>query len=101
MVDLTLRVLYKPGQDLQALYRTLGQNYAQRLLPSVGNEVMKAVLAQYNVSELLTRRSDVCFTLQLLCFPLLSTQRGNFFLFLCFGLLNHLLAGFVSGQRGN
>mmetsp|Transcript_147989 Transcript_147989/g.258621 ORF Transcript_147989/g.258621 Transcript_147989/m.258621 type:complete len:288 (-) Transcript_147989:204-1067(-) len=59
MVDLTLRVLYKPGDDLPTLYRSLGTNYAQRLLPSVGNEVMKSVLAQYNVGELLTRRSDV------------------------------------------
>eukprot|EP01010_Urceolus_cornutus_P000666 NODE_1182_length_1055_cov_246.797217_g905_i0.p1 GENE.NODE_1182_length_1055_cov_246.797217_g905_i0~~NODE_1182_length_1055_cov_246.797217_g905_i0.p1 ORF type:complete len:283 (+),score=51.39 NODE_1182_length_1055_cov_246.797217_g905_i0:81-929(+) len=59
LVDLTLRVLYKPGNNLPALHRTLGENYAQRLLPSVGNEVMKAVLAQYNVSELLTRRSEV------------------------------------------
>eukprot|EP00667_Euglena_gracilis_P015561 EG_transcript_16185 len=59
MVDLTLRVLYRPGNDLTQLYRTLGTNYAQRLLPSVGNEVMKSVLAQYNVSELLTRRQDV------------------------------------------
>jgi len=59
MVDLTLRVLYRPGNDLPSLYRTLGTNYAQRLLPSVGNEVMKSVLAQYNVSELLTRRQDV------------------------------------------
>eukprot|EP00668_Euglena_longa_P014920 GGOE01018957.1.p1 GENE.GGOE01018957.1~~GGOE01018957.1.p1 ORF type:complete len:300 (-),score=61.56 GGOE01018957.1:229-1101(-) len=59
MVDLTLRVLYRPGNNLTQLYRTLGTNYAQRLLPSVGNEVMKSVLAQYNVSELLTRRQDV------------------------------------------
>ena len=36
MVDLTLRVLYRPGTDLPQLYRTLGTNYAQRLLPSVG-----------------------------------------------------------------
>eukprot|EP01001_Neometanema_parovale_P008171 NODE_4450_length_1061_cov_131.733475_g4249_i0.p1 GENE.NODE_4450_length_1061_cov_131.733475_g4249_i0~~NODE_4450_length_1061_cov_131.733475_g4249_i0.p1 ORF type:complete len:292 (-),score=56.96 NODE_4450_length_1061_cov_131.733475_g4249_i0:124-999(-) len=59
MVDLTLRVLYKPSSDLRALYRTLGQQYAQRVLPSVANEVMKAVLAQHNVADLLTKRSEV------------------------------------------
>jgi len=59
MVELTLRVLYRPGDNLPQLYRSLGRDYAQRLLPSIGNEVMKSVLAQYNVAELLTRRQDV------------------------------------------
>jgi regulator of protease activity HflC (stomatin/prohibitin superfamily) len=60
MVDLTVRVLYKPNiQKLQNIYRELGLNYGERVLPSIGNEVLKSVVAQFTAAELLTLRSDV------------------------------------------
>ena len=55
MVNVTLRVLYRPDTArLPELYRYLGMDYDQRVLPSIVNEVLKSVIAQYNVSQLLT-----------------------------------------------
>eukprot|EP00271_Cylindrocystis_brebissonii_P010810 TRINITY_DN27212_c0_g1_i1.p1 TRINITY_DN27212_c0_g1~~TRINITY_DN27212_c0_g1_i1.p1 ORF type:complete len:280 (-),score=51.82 TRINITY_DN27212_c0_g1_i1:973-1812(-) len=57
MVNLTLRVLSKPETDqLPNIFRTLGLDYDERVLPSIGNEVLKAVVAQYNADQLLTER---------------------------------------------
>ena len=53
-VTLSLRVLYRPEPDkLQAVYRNLGMDYDARVLPSVVNEVMRSVVAQYNATTLL------------------------------------------------
>ena len=35
------------------------QDYDERVLPSIVNEVTKAVVAQYNAAELLTKRDEV------------------------------------------
>jgi regulator of protease activity HflC (stomatin/prohibitin superfamily) len=35
------------------------QDYDERVLPSIVNEVTKAVVAKYNAAELLTKREDV------------------------------------------
>eukprot|EP01064_Diplonema_japonicum_P014923 TRINITY_DN2265_c1_g1_i1.p1 TRINITY_DN2265_c1_g1~~TRINITY_DN2265_c1_g1_i1.p1 ORF type:complete len:319 (+),score=86.23 TRINITY_DN2265_c1_g1_i1:70-957(+) len=60
IVNTTVRVLYKANEsNLPELYRTLGQNYADVVLPSISNEVLKSVIAQYNASELITRRPEV------------------------------------------
>jgi prohibitin 2 len=60
MVQLSLRVLFKPDPTmLHTMYRTLGRDYDTRVLPSIVNEVTKAVVAQYNASELLTKRDLV------------------------------------------
>jgi len=60
MVNITLRVLSKPDQDkLPEIYKNLGTDYDERVLPSIGNEVLKAVVAQYNAVELLTMRDHV------------------------------------------
>lgn len=59
-VNLSLRVLSKPSVDkLPDLYRKLGEDYRERILPSVGNEVLKAVVAKYNADQLLTLRDQV------------------------------------------
>ena len=53
-VKIALRVLYRPDQTkLQTIYRNLGKDYDQRVLPSIVNEVLKSVVAQYNASNLL------------------------------------------------
>ncbi|KXN65184.1 prohibitin [Conidiobolus coronatus NRRL 28638] len=60
MVSLTLRVLHKPEVDnLAKIYSTLGLDYAERVLPSIGNEVLKAIVAQFDASELITQREVV------------------------------------------
>jgi prohibitin 2 len=54
-VNVSLRVMYRPDQfELQTLYRQLGTDYDQRVLPSIVNETIRSVIAQYNASQLLT-----------------------------------------------
>ncbi|KNH09756.1 prohibitin [Perkinsela sp. CCAP 1560/4] len=60
IINVSVRVLYRPNVGkLAQLYRQLGLRYAETALPSVINEVIKSVVAQYNASELLTRRPEV------------------------------------------
>jgi len=59
-VNLTLRVLARPEVDqLPYIYKRLGVDYDERVLPSIGNEVLKAVVAQFNADQLLTKREEV------------------------------------------
>lgn len=59
-VNLTLRVLYHPNVDkLPIIYSKLGVDYDERVLPSIGNEVLKAVVAQFDAGELITQRELV------------------------------------------
>jgi prohibitin 1 len=61
MVSLTLRVLHRPEyENLQTIYQTLGLDYDDRVLPSIGNEVLKAIVAQFDAGELITQRELVC-----------------------------------------
>ena len=65
MVNLSLRVLYKPRPDMiHEVYRFLGEDYDGRVLPSVVNEVLKAVVAKYNAQSMLTKREEVSRTIR-------------------------------------
>ena len=60
MVAISLRVVFKPNPaEIATIYRTLGKDYDARVLPSIVNEITKSVVAQYNASELLTKRDVV------------------------------------------
>ncbi|KRX07703.1 hypothetical protein PPERSA_11252 [Pseudocohnilembus persalinus] len=59
-VILKLRVLYRPDQsNLPSLYRYCGLNYDDRVLPSIANEVLRSVIAQYTASQLMSQRDQV------------------------------------------
>lgn len=49
-VKLTIRVLYRPMEDkLPELYRLAGTNYANRVLPSLINEVSRIIVVSYSL----------------------------------------------------
>lgn len=59
-VNITLRILFRPVPDqLPKIYSVLGQDYEERVLPSITTEVLKAVVAQFDAGELITQRDLV------------------------------------------
>jgi len=59
-VNITIRVLSRPeAEKVVTIYRTLGMNFNERVLPSIGNEILKAVVAKYNAEELLSKRQTI------------------------------------------
>jgi len=59
-VNIALRILSRPDEtQLHVILDKIGPDYDERILPSIGNEVLKAVVAQYNADQLLTMRESV------------------------------------------
>lgn len=59
-INLTLRVLCRPKiSELPSLFKQVGLDWSERVLPGICNEVLKAVVAQHDAAELLTLRDQV------------------------------------------
>lgn len=75
MVNIGLRVLTRPmPSKLPDMYRTLGTDYGERVLPSIIQETLKNVIAQYNASQLLTMREVVSKDIRRIL-----TERAHYF----------------------
>jgi len=65
MVNISLRVLSRPDENkLAFIYQTLGPNYDETVFENLGNEVLKAVVAQYQAEELLSKRASVSLSIR-------------------------------------
>jgi prohibitin 2 len=72
-------VLTRPDPiALPEIYRKLGLDYDDKVLPSIVNEVVKQVIAQFNATALLTQREQVSKTIK----TLLEERARDFFIIL-------------------
>lgn len=89
-VNIKLRVLWRPiVEKLPQLYRELGSDYDERVLPSIVNEVLKSIVAQYNAEELLSKREEVSRRIK----SELMKRAVNFYLTLDDVAITHLTFG--------
>lgn len=60
MVYCKMKVSIKPNtRKLPTIYRKLGMDYDNVVIPSVGNEVLKSVIARYSATQLMNQRDQV------------------------------------------
>ncbi|XP_070387521.1 prohibitin 1 isoform X2 [Dermacentor albipictus] len=59
-VNITLRILFRPVQEqLPRMYTTLGVDYDERVLPSITNEVLKAVVTHLTFGKEFTQAVEM------------------------------------------
>jgi len=60
MVSISIRVLLKPmPHELPNIHRTLGPEFIDRVFKSMGPEILKATVAEFNAYELINKRETV------------------------------------------
>jgi prohibitin 2 len=60
MVDIGLRVLYRPeAEKIGFIAQTIGEDFSDKVLPSIIHDTLKSVMARYNAASLLTKRNEV------------------------------------------
>jgi len=60
MVDLGLRILYRPDSGaIPWIAKNVGSDFDEKILPSITHETLKSIIANYDASSLLTRRNEV------------------------------------------
>jgi len=89
-VNISLRILYRPVPEaLPNIFRDIGKEYAEKVFPSITTEVLKAVVARYDASELITQREVVSKTVR----EALSERAASFGIVLDDISLTHLNFG--------
>lgn len=59
-VQIGIRILLRPEEDhLPEIAVTLGDDWDERIIPSIANEVIKATVGQFDADQLLTQRDKV------------------------------------------
>lgn len=88
MVNIILRVLSRPKEEaLPKIYQELGTTFDDRVLPSIGNEVLKAIVAKYRAEEILTKRQEISLQIR----KELDERAANFNLILDDVSITHLV----------
>lgn len=74
-VRISLRVLFHPEVDkLNTIHGNIGQNYEDKVLPPICNEIMRTVVAQFSANQLLSQRDQVSDRIR----NLLSSRAAHF-----------------------
>lgn len=59
-VNVALRILSRPDEPhVKEIYQRYNLDFDQRILPSIANEQLKAIVANYNAEQLLVNREQV------------------------------------------
>lgn len=59
-VEMKIKIFYRPlEQFLPKIHLDFNKDYVNRIIPAIGNEVLKAVVAQYDAEHLLKSREKV------------------------------------------
>jgi hypothetical protein len=78
-------------EHLPRIYQSLGMDYDERVLPSIGNEVLKSIVAQFDAAELITQREVVSAT----CLSMSCREPDT----VCVGLVKNTCRFASAGRR--